>query len=146
VLLPDGSRKELPAGTTNFPDTMMPGVYAITSENPLRTFAVNMAPSESRTAPLSAEELERLGVPLSRGEQAKAIEVARKVVWQNAELENRQKMWRWLLATTLLVLLFETWLAGRTGRTSVNQPGNQVLEFAVTPHAGQVAGETGVRN
>ena len=143
IVLPDGSRKELAAGSTNFSDTVMPGVYTITSENPPRTFAVNVAPSESRTAPLSAEELERLGVPLSRGEQARAIDVGRKVVWHNAELENRQKMWRWLLAVTLLVVLFETWLAGRTGRKSVNQSTNRELEFAAAPHPGPVAGKMG---
>jgi hypothetical protein len=35
---------------------------------------------------------------------------------QNAELENRQKLWRTLLLAALTVLLLETWLAGRTAR------------------------------
>jgi hypothetical protein len=32
------------------------------------------------------------------------------------ELENRQKLWRWLLIIALVVLVTETWLAGWLGR------------------------------
>jgi hypothetical protein len=35
---------------------------------------------------------------------------------QNVDVENRQKLWRWFIVGTLLVLLVETWLAGRTAR------------------------------
>ncbi len=38
---------------------------------------------------------------------------------QNAELESRQKLWRWLILVTLGVLLLETWLAGRAARRAV---------------------------
>ena len=31
---------------------------------------------------------------------------------QATELEQRQKLWRWLLVAALLVLVAETWLAG----------------------------------
>ena len=31
---------------------------------------------------------------------------------QATELEQHQKMWRWLLVAALLVLVAETWLAG----------------------------------
>ena len=31
----------------------------------------------------------------------------------NAELENRQKLWRWLILAAIGVLIVETWLAGR---------------------------------
>ena len=31
----------------------------------------------------------------------------------NAELENRQKLWRWLILAAIGVLIAETWLAGR---------------------------------
>jgi hypothetical protein len=36
---------------------------------------------------------------------------------RDVELENRQKVWRWLLAAVLGVLVFETWLAGRQSHT-----------------------------
>jgi hypothetical protein len=35
---------------------------------------------------------------------------------QAAELENRQKLWRWLVVAALVVLLLETLLAGRLTR------------------------------
>ena len=35
---------------------------------------------------------------------------------QNAELEGRQKLWRWLILAAIGVLIVETWLAGRLGR------------------------------
>jgi hypothetical protein len=31
-------------------------------------------------------------------------------------LESRQKLWQWLVAATLGVLIVETWLAGRLAR------------------------------
>ena len=36
---------------------------------------------------------------------------------QNAELEGRQKLWRWLILAAIGVLIVETWLAGRLRRT-----------------------------
>jgi hypothetical protein len=32
----------------------------------------------------------------------------------NAELEGRQKLWRWLILAVIGILIIETWLAGRT--------------------------------
>ena len=38
----------------------------------------------------------------------------------NIELENRQKLWRWLILAAIGVLIVETWLAGR--RADALQP------------------------
>ncbi len=40
----------------------------------------------------------------------------------NMELENRQKLWRWLILAAIRVLIVETWLAGRraAGRRSAH--------------------------
>jgi len=73
-------------------------------------------PAESRTAPLGADELERLGVPASRQIPVAAHEVQRKARLQNAELESRQKLWRDILIAAMAMLLLESWLAGRTAR------------------------------
>ncbi|HEY5910346.1 MAG TPA: hypothetical protein VJA21_07055, partial [Verrucomicrobiae bacterium] len=75
-------------------------------------------PAESRTAPLPADELERLGVPAPHAEPLVSREADRKVRLQNTELESRQKLWRWFILATLAVLGIETWLAGRTVRLS----------------------------
>jgi hypothetical protein len=66
---------------------------------------------------LSLEELERPGLPLKRQPLASAqqLEQQRKRL-HAAELESRQKLWRWLIVMALIVLLMETWLAGRITR------------------------------
>jgi hypothetical protein len=76
---------------------------------------VNLDAAESKTTPLPPDELERLGAPVSLPPSA-AVETARQVRLQSAELEARQKLWRWILAITLGVLLIETWLSGRASR------------------------------
>jgi hypothetical protein len=35
---------------------------------------------------------------------------------QNTELDNRKIFWRLFILATMALLLFETWLAGRTAR------------------------------
>jgi hypothetical protein len=82
------------------------------TEPPVR-WAVNLDPAESLTAPMALEDLERLGVPLkAQSLELAKIEEARKERLQSAELERRQKLWRWLLVAALLVLLAETFVAG----------------------------------
>jgi hypothetical protein len=116
VRLPDGSQVRLPAGEKNFSQTDLPGVYTLAMDTLNKSFVVNFDPSESRTATLPVDELERLGVPAFRPAKAGSVAAGRKTRFQNAELENRQKLWRWFVAGTLVVLLLESWLAGRTAR------------------------------
>jgi hypothetical protein len=119
INLPDGSSLTLAVGETNFSKTLMPGIYTVGSGASATRFAVNLDPTESRTAPVSVDELERLGAPLAGQPAAAARENERKVRLQNAELESRQKVWRWLLLSAFVVLLMETWLAGRTTRRAI---------------------------
>ncbi|MBI5383477.1 MAG: BatA domain-containing protein [Verrucomicrobia bacterium] len=116
IVRPDGSMLALSAGTTNFTETLAPGIYRLGTGPTAQRFAVNLDAAESRTAPLPMDELERLGAPTSRAALAVTQEKERKVQLQNAELEGRQKLWRWFIVATLAVLLIETWLAGRTAR------------------------------
>jgi len=115
VRLPDGSQQN--AGETNFSGTTLPGIYEVVSTQPARTsrFAVNIESGESRTEPMPTDQLESLGAPMQATPKAVAIANA-KVRLQNNDLESRQKIWRWFLLATLVVVLFETWLAGRTAR------------------------------
>jgi len=75
-------------------------------------FAVNLDAAESKTAPMPVDELERLGLPMKSVEAAPALVAAKQETLHNAELEARQKLWRWLIVAALAVLLIETWLAG----------------------------------
>jgi hypothetical protein len=113
---PDGTVTALRAGETNVAATTVPGVYTVTGDAAPARFVVNLVAAESRTAPLPSDELERLGVPVPGVVLTPERAAARQVRLQNRELEGRQKLWRWFLATTLGLLLVETWLAGRTAR------------------------------
>lgn len=121
VRLPDGSQVNLAAGETNFSHASLPGIYTVISPQSTRRFAVNLDPTESRTAALPADELERLGAPVARQVPSIVRQTERQHRLQNTELENRQKLWRWFVLVTLAVLLFETWLAGRTSRGPMPQ-------------------------
>jgi hypothetical protein len=130
VHTPDGSELRLRSDEAIFSQTMTPGIYTLgtanrsadisvrsNSESPLgRRFAVNLDASESRTAPMPLDELERLGAPVLHQPTVASREAERKVRLRNTELEERQKLWRWFLLGTLGILLVETWLAGRTAR------------------------------
>jgi aerotolerance regulator-like protein/VWA domain-containing protein len=100
-----------------FKDTDQPGIYeaiAASQAQPQR-FAVNLAASESNTAPLELEQLEQLGVKTGV-KLTRAEELKRKRQERDTELESRQKIWRWLLVGALGVLVFETLWAGRATR------------------------------
>lgn len=116
VTLPDHSQLTLAAGETNFSRTDLPGIYTVTTGQTTARFVVNLDPSESRTVPLPVDELERLGVPLARTPVEVRSETERKARLQNSELENRQKLWRWFILGTVVVVLTETWVAGRAAR------------------------------
>jgi hypothetical protein len=84
-----------------------PGVY----ESAGRRFALNVAADESRTAPLAVEELEQRGAKLS-SEGRRQADVERRRQLQVAELENRQKLWRWLIVGVVGLVFAETAVAG----------------------------------
>lgn len=125
VRLPDGATAEVPAGHGRFTATGFPGVYGAGPDVAPAGFVVNLAPSESRTAPMPLDALERLGVPVSGAVPTPEQAAARQERLQRAELESRQKLWRWFLAATLAVLLVETVLAGWSARRAA--PGQEVV-------------------
>ncbi|MGH7139557.1 MAG: hypothetical protein ACREHD_27745, partial [Pirellulales bacterium] len=67
------------------------------------------------TDPMDLESLEQLGVRLSadvsRRQRAEQVRQQR-----DTELESRQHLWRWLIVEAILLLVLETWLAGRAAR------------------------------
>jgi hypothetical protein len=114
---PDGKKLPLNADSP-FTETDLPGIYTASFTGKQRHYAVNLPLDESRTAPLAPDELARLGVPLQLTPQVSIAQTqARRHHLEQAELENRQKLWRWLiagvLAITLLEITFSGWLARR---------------------------------
>jgi hypothetical protein len=120
---PDGSQVQLGPGVTRFAQTDQPGIYAMAALQPPVRFAVNLDGAESKTAPMSAEELMRLGVPLKPPEIQLAKQQEQKRRLHNAELEQQQKLWRWLILAALGGLLAETCLAGWLTRRPAAQTG-----------------------
>jgi Aerotolerance regulator N-terminal/von Willebrand factor type A domain len=125
VRKPDGTVVQLAAGETKFSDTDTPGIYSVTSLQPSARFAVNLDGAESRTAALPGDELQRLGVPMKGREVALSTQIEQKRLLHDAELEDRQKLWRWLTLTALVVLLGETFVAGWLTRRTAVQTGAQ---------------------
>lgn len=113
---PDGKTAVL-AGGTAFADTEAPGIYSAAFGGRERQYAVNLPLEESRTTAISADELGRLGVPLRMpGTETEAQVRQRQLHLAQAELENRQKLWRWLIAAALGVTLGEIVLGGWLAR------------------------------
>jgi hypothetical protein len=112
VRRPDGAEQELAAETSSFESTDEPGIYNFVLGSEENRLAFNLAADESRTAPLAVEELEHRGARV--GTQPTVEQLAeRQRQARIVELENRQKMWRWLIVAVLAILLVETALAGR---------------------------------
>jgi hypothetical protein len=114
---PDGTEAALSDAGARLPALALPGVYSLLAggETAAR-FAVNLDPAESRTAPLAVEEFERLGAPVAVEAADPVRAEEQKIVLRGMETESRQKLWRWFIAATLLVLLFESIMAGRAAR------------------------------
>lgn len=118
VRVPGGATEAVTADAVDFTATQRPGIYELAATaggRPVR-FAVNLDASESRTVPLSVDELEELGLPLAKAKGEAPAPKESKSLLQGSEAENRQKLWRWFIAATLAVLLFESALAGWTAR------------------------------
>lgn len=119
---PDGKELAMSAAG-KFSETDLPGVYTILSGTSTQRFAVNLDPSESRTSPMPLEELERLRLPMDvENSKLTKVEEEKKLSLQATELEQRQKLWRWLLVAALVILVFETWLAGWLTRRNQQAP------------------------
>ncbi len=121
---PDGQRVSV-ASAAPFTETDQPGIYIATCDGQDHRFAVNLSLDESRTAPMSLDELARLGVPLQTiTEVPGARTQERQRHLQQAELENRQKLWRWLiigvLAVTFGEIMLGGWLARRPKTTAAS--------------------------
>jgi hypothetical protein len=76
---------------------------------------VDLDPSESKTSPLTVETLEQFGCRLANPSRDRVDRDELRQL-QNAELESRQKLWRWLILAAIGVLIVETGLAGMAKR------------------------------
>ena len=115
VRKPDGSVVNLRRGSECFEDTDLPGLYTVEDFDGAHSFAVNIDPLESKTAPMQFETLEQLGCRLADHSPKPLSHEDRRQMY-NSELENRQKLWRWLVLAAVGLLIVETLLASRSAR------------------------------
>ena len=112
VETPAGEEITLDSGATHFHATLTPGIYQARLSDQSRRWSVNLAPSESRTAPIDRSALEQhgvqLGITVSRETE---LERARQL--RRTELESNQKIWRWAILAAFGLLVLETWLASK---------------------------------
>lgn len=120
VTAPDGRQLALASDARSFNATDEPGIYRLTRAGDEFPLAVNVAPDESRTAPLAIEDLERWGAKVGNQPVPEEI-VTRERQLQRIELESRQKVWRWLVVGVLALLAAETALAGVLARRARKQ-------------------------
>jgi hypothetical protein len=117
LIKPDKSTQTLSADERQEVVAEAPGIYTLTDgadPAPLATYAVNLPPAESNIAPLGIEQLEALGIPMSATNTAPIAAAATPTVdLATAELEQRQRLWRWVLLAVLGLLIVETIWAGR---------------------------------
>ena len=112
---PDGAAVTIGRAAGVFDETDEPGLYTVEMPVAGASFAVNLDPLESKTAPLPVETIEQRGVRLT-SHSRNTVDREQLRQMYNAELEGRQKLWRWLILAVIGLLIFETWLAGRTVR------------------------------
>ena len=112
VTRPDRKLVELDAdeGTQDLFD--VPGVFGFANGDQQFRVAVNIDPAESLTDPVDTAELEsfdvRVGNQPSREELAGGLQKMK-----DKQLENRQRIWKWLLLAAICLLVLETLLAGK---------------------------------
>ena len=126
IITPDGDRIDLDDDARSFTETTVPGIYTLETKSAVSasapdenswTFAVNVDRAESDANLIPVEQLEMFGVKVGQQETASA-EVERLRQLRDLELEDSQKIWKWMIVAAIALLIVETWLAGRTASIS----------------------------
>jgi len=142
IVKPDGSRETITAQTRGFSQTDQPGIYRLVISDKDSVggdsdanaggagkeevlFAVNVNRSESATTAIPLEQIEMFSVNVGEQETA-ASERAQMRSMLDRDIEDRQKIWKWLIVAAILLLMFETWLAARTSSKSKLSNGETV--------------------
>ncbi|QEG23597.1 BatA domain-containing protein [Mariniblastus fucicola] len=121
LVWPDGKVEFLEGSSTQ--TLNLPGVYAFNSSSDSTLadvrVAVNVDPAESQINTMPVDQISALGVEVGTHDTSQE-EVERQRQLRDVELENRQKLWKWLVLGAIGLIIAESWLAGRTDRTSRN--------------------------
>lgn len=143
VTTPEGD--ELNVGELSRPrvlaEASVPGIYQISSSTQTKRIAFNLPASESQTSRLDTELLEQENVKLGTMESA-TEQIEKERQRKDTELENRQKLWRWMLILALVTLFAETFLSSYFARRQTQ--GDAVATDSSTTPEGTSHPEEGV--
>jgi hypothetical protein len=115
---PDGTVVDIAAGTNDSDATFdRPGHYRLTNENQSLEIVANLAADESVTTPLPVETLESMGVQIGSLPDAERLASELKKL-SEVQMEARQRIWKWLILASLVLLIVESALAGRGSTTA----------------------------
>lgn len=105
-----------------------PGFATVKNEDGSYLVPVNVDPRESLCSSVALSQMENYQLPLwSKENNSKEPDVttdqtgASALTQKDYEIEESQKNWKWILAAVLILIVFETWLAGFSSRSSVSQ-------------------------
>lgn len=116
VVRPDGTTVSWDtAAQSSYTETDLPGIYRIGNGAEARSIAINLAPGEGRLVPLDERRFAEVGVKTEKTKSAEeaASEALVQLRLEDSQHEQRQKGWKTFLLAALVILLLETWLAGR---------------------------------
>ncbi|GEM_PF-204782 len=118
VTNPDGSTLNLEPGTlidSQYPDTNLPGIYKIAAGGNNFQFAVNLDRRESESAMINLDQFSAFNVPL--GFHSTAVEeLGQLQQLKDVQLEDQQKVWKWLIVSAIVLLTIEAIVAAITAR------------------------------
>ena len=115
--LPNGTELTALSLDEPFSTTEQPGIYTLSVPGKTEQIAVNLAADESRTTPLTMEQLESYGLKLrgrDRTDEPRNSPLRQRQL-QLAEMEQSQKLWQRILVAVMVILLLETWSTGWFG-------------------------------
>lgn len=102
--------------SASFTATTEPGLYQIGEGEKARSIAINLSPNEGKLAPMEISRLKESGVKMeARLATSEAAVGLSQRQMEDYEHELHQKGWKLLLLAAIVILLIETWLAGRLG-------------------------------
>ena len=102
----------------------MPGIYRLVdgSNAGELKFAVNLDRAESETAVIPVEQIELFNVKVGE-QQTASSELSQLRDMKDREIEGQQKIWKWLIVVAIVLLIVETWVAGRAADKLVADTG-----------------------
>jgi len=119
LVSPDGSVEIIEGASA--PPFVSPGIHALKSSTDSQLadlkIAVNIDPSESQIDTMPVDQISALGVEVGTHNTTQE-EVEQQRELRDFELENRQKLWKWLVVGAIALIIAESWLAGRTDRSN----------------------------